>query len=47
VDVLLRPPVKGNFGDEVSVALAALVMLPVKIRRVRLACKNGQARPLF
>ena len=39
VDVLLTAPVDTNSYEEVNVALAALAMLPVNVRRLSLACK--------
>ena len=45
VDVQLRSPVRRNCGDEVDIALVALAMLPVKVRRLSLVCKSGDSHP--
>ena len=47
VDILLRPPVESSSVDEVNLALAALAMLPVTVRRLSLACKSGDPHPRF
>ena len=47
VDVVVPPPEKKNSGDEVDVALTALAMLPVKVRRLSLACKSWDVHPRF
>ena len=47
VDILLRPPDESNSVDEVNIALAALAMLPVTVRRLSLACKSGYPHRRF